>query len=488
MGGTKPRFKTACLGGLDALSVGAIILSRRRALLALLAVAAFVVVLMSWDHRAAPTVQALAPGLEFNMAVTSGGSGTCDTTGIAPTVKGQAICTVLIGSPFTVEVQLDNPGAQTGNVLGVQAVIGWTAGLLGPGDPSSVKAVTAVNCPLSAIEATDAPFGAAPHTAAAVCAALPPGLLADAQATGFIARFQLNCSASQSQQLVTMPTVPYGYGTFIVAGDSFADKDGSEVLTINCVNVNDSDGDGLSNAFEAGFGGAGISISNPEPGNGNTATGTAAGGSTITSGSLTVTLPAGTQVLGAGNSIEITFALGPLPAVQIVHASLPSGQTKSVEMPLSFPLALGTAVCIEDKVLATIGSISSGDPCTADPIPAPPPASNCSSSDPGKYRIAVPSTDNSFVQVNTRTPYPECIPTTYKVTRVPGGRVRIEGLVHTAVALIEPPPALGGVAAYPDLSSGPGAGLLAAIVAAAVVGASAAAGLGGLAWRRRTSR
>ena len=52
----------------------------------------------------------------------------------------------------------------------------------------------------------------------------------------------------------------------------------------------DSDGDGLTDEFEAGFGPLGITIINPDTGNTARATGSAAAGSIITSGSWEVTL------------------------------------------------------------------------------------------------------------------------------------------------------------------------------------------------------
>ena len=65
----------------------------------------------------------------------------------------------------------------------------------------------------------------------------------------------------------------------------------------------DSDGDGLSDDFEAGFGGD-ASIINPETNNTASATGRAATGATITSGSFAVTLPPVTDATG----LQMTFA------------------------------------------------------------------------------------------------------------------------------------------------------------------------------------
>ena len=231
----------------------------------------------------------------------------------------------------------------------------------------------------------------------------------------------------------------------------------------------DSDGDGIPDLLETCVGGVGIEIVNPETG--NTATGTSgscAAGFTVASGRIRVDFPAGTQVQGGGlNHMEITFAPGPPPKLEISGADLPIGQTKTVEMPIGG----GVRVCIEDKpgaLIDTIGAAACLDP------PATPPT--CPS---GEIGIGIPTAGQS-VMVTTRTP--GCEDTTYTVTNLGDTDVRIEGLVHTALATTSG--SVGGIAELPEVartpletdgSSVPGARLLASVaVAGALVLASAA--------------
>ena len=172
------------------------------------------------------------------MAVVSGGqpvggSG-CDTRNGAPTQKGDALCFASGG--FTVEAQLTNVGPISGQVNGVQTVIAWTAGLLGPGDAGSTKAVSAVNCPGIPVTAAPVPF-LFPHTAAVGCTAVPPPLT-NAQATAVIGRFEFNCGPDPNQEQVAMVVVPAlpQEATHITNASNapFADKDGTEIITIIC--------------------------------------------------------------------------------------------------------------------------------------------------------------------------------------------------------------------------------------------------------------
>jgi hypothetical protein len=187
----------------------------------------------------------------------------------------------------------------------------------------------------------------------------------------------------------------------------------------------DVDNDGLTNSFEQGFGGGGISIVNPETGDTGTATGSAAAGSTVTSGSISVTFPPGTQAAG---TIVITFVPGAYPGVQIQGALLPPGQTKTVTM----PVGSGNGICVNDSATATLAD-AQGAACGA-----PPPHPNqCPHS---AIKLDVPATVGASTSVSTQTIFPECTPTTYVVTRVNATQVSIAGLVHTALGSCGPPP------------------------------------------------
>ena len=180
------------------------------------------------------------PDIEFEMEVSGGtpaGGGGCTTVGTAPTQKGDAVCSVLVNGSFTVVVRLASPGNLSGQVISVQTVVGWTTGLIGPGDSGSTKQISVLNCrgfPVSA-----APFLALPQVAGAGCSSFPPPLT-DAEATGIRAEFQMNCGPTPSQELITMmdevlPGSP-NTGTFVSTAllEPIVDKDGSEVITIRC--------------------------------------------------------------------------------------------------------------------------------------------------------------------------------------------------------------------------------------------------------------
>lgn len=194
------------------------------------------------------------PNLEFEMDVVGGtpsGGGGCTTVGTTPTQKGDAVCSVLVNGSFTVVVRLADPGSFSGQVISVQAVVGWTAGLIGPGDSGSSKEIRVLNC--RGFEATSGNFLNLGRVAGAGCSSFPPPLT-DAEAIGIRAEFEMNCGAAPSQELITMmdealPGKPQT-GTSIEAGGiSFADKDGNEVITIRCA----TEAPGLPGVAVGGF-------------------------------------------------------------------------------------------------------------------------------------------------------------------------------------------------------------------------------------------
>jgi len=180
----------------------------------------------------------------------------------------------------------------------------------------------------------------------------------------------------------------------------------------------DSDGDGLSDPFERGFGGDpddGVRVVNrdgspPDPV--ASYTGSAAGGSTITSGEFTLELPEGAHASTPRTTVLIEVdpddprTGGPTVSVSGLELG---GETKAVEMPLGGRDAL----CIDDRADL---ELEVGD---------------CRSGRTGRTPVGVPSS------VGTTSSVPaNGVPTTYVVTRLEGDRVRIEGLLHTALVAV----------------------------------------------------
>lgn len=182
----------------------------------------------------------------------------------------------------------------------------------------------------------------------------------------------------------------------------------------------DSDGDGLSDAFEAAFGGN-IDINNPETGGTGTASCSSGGGLTIITGSVTVTFPPGTTVGTQGNDLTIQFIPGSTPKLKITNAVLPPGTTKTVDLPVGGT----TTVCIADSKNASVTLVDNTSCPPAPPLPGCPSA---------KVGVSMPALGDSVV-ISTKTPTPECLDATYKITRISTTHVRIEGMVHTAMGM-----------------------------------------------------
>ena len=203
----------------------------RRLTLPFLALAALALAL-SFGHAGTSKVEAAGPAVEFNMEVVSGGT---PFSGSGCTTKGPSpLCVVPVNGAFVVEVRLDDPASLSGQITGWQAVLAWTFGLQGPGDPSSTKQISVANCPG---QSTTAAPSLGVLTAGARCAALPPPFT-DAQATAIRAQFELNCDATPSFHSVTllMSTFRKADGTHVTdpVGVAFSDVDGSEAITIVC--------------------------------------------------------------------------------------------------------------------------------------------------------------------------------------------------------------------------------------------------------------
>ena len=215
-----------------------------------------------------------------------------------------------------------------------------------------------------------------------------------------------------------------------------ARKNAGEVYVFFGPPTQDSDGDGIPNAIEDSVGGEGIKVAGGEV----TCAELLSDGSVkicledpITLQEIVVVLPPGTQVQGGGGEeIEIKFAPGPLPKLEIEHVQMPLGETKTAEM----PIGNGFAVCIEDKDGATIETVSQGE-CLSTPSDP----SDCPSA---KFEIQIPAAVNDSTSVSTMSL--DCIPTTYVITRLSDTTIKIEGLVNTAIAMIGP---VGGTVSLP---------------------------------------
>ena len=221
-------------------------MTRFYALLPVVIVLALVV--LGWNAWETSQAKAVEPDLEFEMEVPGGitvAGGGCTTVGTAPTQKGDATCSPPGGNSFIVGVQLANTGETSGQIVTWQAVIEWSAGLTGPGDLGSTKTSgfrSGHGCP--DLEASAAPWLDQPHTAGVGCVSFS-GPFTDAEATNMIADIELTCGSSPSQEQVTMlvgtgPTI--SQRTFVEAiffnnPIPFADKDGSEVITIECPGI-----------------------------------------------------------------------------------------------------------------------------------------------------------------------------------------------------------------------------------------------------------
>ena len=208
----------------------------------LLALGLALAILMGWGGLSSQPVAATNASVDFSMNVVSGGtpaggSGCSTNNDPPPTAKGSAVCNVPLGASFVVEVQLKALGVVATDfaypgAYGVNTAIGWTAGLTGPGDSGSGKAVSVLNCP--ATSGTAAPFLAQPQTAYTSCENFFP--LSSGEALGVIGRYELNCGTSTSQEVVTMTlAAPKGDGTHIIwFYGTIADANSSEVITIDC--------------------------------------------------------------------------------------------------------------------------------------------------------------------------------------------------------------------------------------------------------------
>jgi len=184
------------------------------------------------------------------------------------------------------------------------------------------------------------------------------------------------------------------------------------------IGIPDTDGDGMTDAFEVGFGGStpeqSIVISNPETGDAASATGSAAEGATIETGSLSVAFPPGTSVGSGFDTIQIEYDPNAVSRrlVAINGADL-GGGTKAISLAFD-DTAPQAAVCIKDTESAQIGEVLPSGKCPGSEV-----------------HIPIPASDGASTMLDSDGNL-----TDYTVTRLSTSppRVRIEGLQHTALA------------------------------------------------------
>jgi hypothetical protein len=182
----------------------------------------------------------------------------------------------------------------------------------------------------------------------------------------------------------------------------------------------DADHDGLFDCQEAAFGGRGVTIDNPTGQNRAVESLQPDGTTRIASGDAVVILPPGAQAESASTEIQIQVVADPggdpgatPPRAAISGVSLPEGTSKTVDLIVGESGAAGTAdsVCIDDRTDADIEALAGGN-CTGQRI-----------------ELAIPDQEGASNILRTAA-------SIYRVTRLADGWVRIEGLLHTAVAAV----------------------------------------------------
>ncbi|HUV10412.1 MAG TPA: hypothetical protein VMX12_05500 [Acidimicrobiia bacterium] len=155
-----------------------------------------------------------------------------------------------------------------------------------------------------------------------------------------------------------------------------------------------------------------VNRTDPPPDPLASATGSAGAGSVITSGNFSVELPPGTAANDSATTIVLEFdpddpRIGG-PSVTVTGLDL-GGATKTVEM----PLVGRTALCIDDRDDTSVE------------------VADCRGGRSGRTTVPVPP-----IEGESNTVVANGVATTYLATRLAGDRVRVEGLLHTALAAI----------------------------------------------------
>ena len=200
------------------------------------AIAVVAMIAIMLPERGAGPAEANDPDVEFFMEIKAvnqtNSAAACSTKGKLAKEKGDLVCSIPLKGTLNLSVELNDAGVSTGSVGGWQAVIGWTPGLTGPGDPGSTKALSVKNCSFGA---TAAPFGA-PQTAAGGCSAFP--------AFNGIEEFdirlnaELTCGNSPSQELVTLIVNPAAKSSGTAIFDQFGPTISelqNKVITVLCL-------------------------------------------------------------------------------------------------------------------------------------------------------------------------------------------------------------------------------------------------------------
>ena len=215
-------------------------------LVTLVAVGVALALILSFSQQNSQQAEATDGAVDFTLTIGPKGAPICTSVN-GGDAKGDVLCSLTLNETFDANIQLADDGGFT-NIFSWSAVWNWTAGLTGPGDPSSTKALTIHDC--TGISASQAPFQAVPQTAKYVCVALPspfgPGV-----AEGIVATAELTCGPTPSQETVTMVVnaANKANGTNVEDTNVGHSDLAPEVLTVFCGGV-DTDNDGCTNAKE----------------------------------------------------------------------------------------------------------------------------------------------------------------------------------------------------------------------------------------------
>lgn len=181
-------------------------------------------------HTGVRSVSAADPARpEFVMAVE--GLPGCTTNDPPPTAKGDVVCAITVGSSFSVTTEVQDIGTDLGaGYASRQYVIGWSGSVEGPTKLND-KTITQSCVGFPLIQA--APFQGRHNTAAAACVGFG-GALTDTGAASRVT-WQFNCDALGQGLVSMLVQAPPASNTNLEAGGILTDKDGTEVLTIDCV-------------------------------------------------------------------------------------------------------------------------------------------------------------------------------------------------------------------------------------------------------------
>ena len=234
-------LRYACWVGIEEAEITVEEQTWQRAALGLL-VTVLALAVTTWGHGRAQQAEASDPARPDFIMDVAGVPGCTTDIEPPPTAKADAKCILDPGSAFTVRTELKTIGAQLGGqYIARQYVIDWSGAIEGPtkADPADEITNTCATIPA---EAESPSWQSRPNTAAASCS-LMSGALTQTGAASRV-EWQFNCVA-MGQGMVRMvtgtgsvfPHRPQDNTHLVDGSNPVTGKDGTEVLTINCVSV-----------------------------------------------------------------------------------------------------------------------------------------------------------------------------------------------------------------------------------------------------------